>query len=222
MAKSSTSLEAPDGKAGAARRAGKPKGARRRVSARGAETETAAKPVSTQRGAPPATGGEPAEPHTEPGVREAVSAVPRDPAVPGTGSGRELPSSAPEAPPIEERAAPSPPASPPAATPVAAAARAEPGTVGSDAPPAGAAISGSADHLVEGTIRLHGELLAFGWRQTEQGLAVGQAMLASRSLPEMVALQSAWLGRTFGDALAHGLVLSRLATEMMRSGPPAG
>ena len=215
MAKSSTSFASPDGKVETRRRAGKPKGARRRASPRSVtKADAATRPVGEQRGERPEAVGE----ATQPVAREAAAAAPCAPA-------------APEAPPhraptedraaTEEHAAPAPPPTPPSSSteiPVAAA-RAEPGSVASAAPPARAAISGSGG-LVEGTMRLHGELLAFGWRQTEQGLAVGRAMLASRSLPEILALQSAWLGNAFGAALSHGLELSRLAGDMMRSGLP--
>jgi hypothetical protein len=77
-------------------------------------------------------------------------------------------------------------------------------------------------HLVEGTIDLQGRMVAFAWRQTEAGLAAGRAMLASRSLPEMMALQRTFVGRSVEDALAHTLELTRLSAELMRTGLSAG
>jgi len=76
--------------------------------------------------------------------------------------------------------------------------------------------------LVEGTIDLHGLMVAFACRQTEFGLAAGRAMLASRSLPEVVSLQSAFVGRSVENALAHTLELTRLSAEMLRQGLRSG
>jgi hypothetical protein len=64
-------------------------------------------------------------------------------------------------------------------------------------------------------------MLAFGWRQTERNLATGRAMLASGSLPELFALQAAWLGDTFEDALRHGIALGRVAGDLLRTAPLA-
>ena len=57
--------------------------------------------------------------------------------------------------------------------------------------------------LVEGTIDMHEQMVAFACRQTECGLAASRAMLASRSLPEIVSLQSAFVGRSVENAVAH-------------------
>ena len=60
-------------------------------------------------------------------------------------------------------------------------------------------------------------MLAFAWRQTERGLATGRAMLASRSLPEILALQAALLGDSSRTRCAHGLALARLSGDMLRA-----
>jgi hypothetical protein len=73
--------------------------------------------------------------------------------------------------------------------------------------------------LLEGATRIQSEMLAFGWRQTERNLATGRAMLASGSLPEVIALQAAWLGDSFENALRHGLALGRLAGDLLRAAP---
>ena len=73
-------------------------------------------------------------------------------------------------------------------------------------------------HLVEGTIDMHGRMVAFACRQTEFGLATGRALLASRSLPEMVSLQSAFVGRSVENVVAHTLELTRLSAEILREG----
>ena len=73
-------------------------------------------------------------------------------------------------------------------------------------------------HLVEGTIDMHGRMVAFACRQTEFGLATGRALLASRSLPEMVSLQSAFVGRSVENVVAHTLDLTRLSAEILREG----
>ena len=65
-------------------------------------------------------------------------------------------------------------------------------------------------------------MVAFARRQTECGLAAGQAMLASRSLPEIVSLQSRFVGRSVENALAHTLELTRLSAEMLRQGMRLG
>jgi hypothetical protein len=90
--------------------------------------------------------------------------------------------------------------------------------------PVRAAIAAAAPprHLVERTIDLLGRMVAFAWRQTESSLAAGRAMLASRSLPEMMALQRTFVGRSVEDALAHTLELTRLSAELMRTGLSAG
>jgi hypothetical protein len=76
--------------------------------------------------------------------------------------------------------------------------------------------------LVEGSVRIRSEMIAFTWRQTEHGLALGRAILASRSLPELLALQTAYLGETLERTLAHSLELARLSTDLLRAGvqPP--
>jgi len=73
-------------------------------------------------------------------------------------------------------------------------------------------------NLVEGTIDMHGRMVAFACRQTEFGLATGRALLASRSLPEMVSLQSAFVGRSVENVVAHTLELTRLSAEILREG----
>jgi hypothetical protein len=219
MAKSSTSFPSPEGKIETARQAGKPKGTRRRVSPRSVtKADAATTPVRKRRGSAPEAAGQTAEPV----VRETVPAAARATATPETTPRQPVtsPPSEEVRGPAEERAAPSPPPRPSAEIPAAAAEMMEPEPVASDAPPARAAVSGSGSGLVEGTIQIHGELLAFGWRQTEQNLAVSRAMLASRSLPEIFALQTAWLGSALGSALTHGLELGRLASDMMRVGLP--
>jgi Phasin protein len=72
--------------------------------------------------------------------------------------------------------------------------------------------------LVEASMRIRGEMIAFTWRQTEHGLALGRAILASRSLPELLALQTTYLGETLERTLAHTLELTRLSSDMLRAG----
>jgi hypothetical protein len=76
--------------------------------------------------------------------------------------------------------------------------------------------------LVEGTVGMQGQMVAFACRQTEVGLAAGRAMLASRSLPEIVSVQSAFVGRSVENALAHTLELTRLSAEILRKGLRSG
>lgn len=76
--------------------------------------------------------------------------------------------------------------------------------------------------LIEGTMEMHGQMVVFACRQTEFGLAASRAMLASRSLPEIVSLQSAFIGRSVENALAHTLGLTRLSAEILRQGLRSG
>jgi hypothetical protein len=69
---------------------------------------------------------------------------------------------------------------------------------------------------------MQGQMVAFACRQTEVGLAAGRAMLASRSLPEIVSVQSAFVGRSVENALAHTLELTRLSAEILRKGLRSG
>jgi Phasin protein len=87
---------------------------------------------------------------------------------------------------------------------------------------ASAAMPWPSSSLVEGSVRIRSEMIAFTWRQTEHGLALGRALLASRSLPELLALQTAYLSETLERTLAHSLELARLSTDMLRAGvqPP--
>ena len=77
---------------------------------------------------------------------------------------------------------------------------------------------GASRTLVEGTLRVHSQMIGFTCRQAEHGLAVGRAMLTSGSLPAALALQAKYLGQAFDDALAQTLELSRLSTDLMRAG----
>ena len=137
------------------------------------------------------------------------------------------------APPAEVRAViaePPPPVSPsvdePPAAPVAAAAPPEP--VAAAAPPepvaaaAGALVNAAmawpSRSLLEGSIRIRSEMIAFTWQQTEHGLALGRAVVASRSLPEILALQTAYLGVALERTLAHTLELARLSADMLGAG----
>jgi hypothetical protein len=65
-------------------------------------------------------------------------------------------------------------------------------------------------------------MIAFTWREAEHGLAFGRAILASRSLPELLALQTAYLGETLGRTLTHTVELARLSGDALRAGlrPP--
>jgi len=72
--------------------------------------------------------------------------------------------------------------------------------------------------LVEGSIRVRSQMIGFGCRQAEHGLAVGRAMLASGSLPAALALQAEYLGQAVDDALAQTLELSRLSSDVVRAG----
>jgi len=87
---------------------------------------------------------------------------------------------------------------------------------------AGAAMPWPSSSLVEGSVRIRSEMIAFTWRETEHGFALGRALLASRSLPELLALQTAYLSETLERTLAHSLELARLSTDMLRAGvqPP--
>jgi hypothetical protein len=81
-----------------------------------------------------------------------------------------------------------------------------------------AAMPWPSSSLVESSVRIRSEMIAFTWRQTEHGLALGRAILASRSLPELLALQTAYLSETLERTLAHSLELARLSTDMLRTG----
>jgi hypothetical protein len=72
--------------------------------------------------------------------------------------------------------------------------------------------------LVEGSIRVRSQMIGFGCRQAEHGLAVGRAMLASGSLQAALALQAEYLGQAVDDALAQTLELSRLSSDVVRAG----
>jgi hypothetical protein len=84
-----------------------------------------------------------------------------------------------------------------------------------------AAMPWPSSSLVESSVRIRSEMIAFTWRQTEHGLALGRAILASRSLPELLALQTAYLSETLERTLAHSLELARLSTDMLRAGVQA-
>ena len=126
------------------------------------------------------------------------------------------------APPAEARAAIAepPPSSvdEPPAPAAAAAALPEPVAAAAELALANAAMPWPSRSLVEGSIRIRSEMIAFTWQQTEHGLALGRAVLASRSLPEIVALQTAYLGDTLERTLAHTRELARLSTDMLRAG----
>lgn len=98
----------------------------------------------------------------------------------------------------------------------------EPSAAAAGLSPASAAMPWPSSSLVEGSVRIRSEMIAFTWRQTEHGLALGRALLASRSLPELLALQTAYLSETLERTLTHGLELARLSTDMLRPGvqPP--
>jgi hypothetical protein len=110
---------------------------------------------------------------------------------------------------------------PPAATAVAAELP-EPVAAAAELTLATAAMSGPGPNLIEGSMRIRGEMIAFTWRQTEHGFALGRAILASRSLPELLALQTTYLGETLERTLAHTLELARLSSDMLHAGlqPP--
>ena len=72
--------------------------------------------------------------------------------------------------------------------------------------------------LVEGTFGLHEQMVAFACRQAELGLSASRAMLASRSLPEILSLQGAFVGRAVENALAHTLEVTRLSAGILRQG----
>lgn len=118
-----------------------------------------------------------------------------------------------------------PPAPPPAVdvppAPAAVAAASEPVAAAAGLALATAAMSWPGNSLVEGSIRIRSEMIAFTWRETEHGLALGRALLASRSLPEILALQTAYLGETLERTVAHSLELARLSTDVLRAGVPA-
>jgi Phasin protein len=83
---------------------------------------------------------------------------------------------------------------------------------------AAAAAPSPGRNLVEGTMGLHEQMVAFACRQAEFGLSASRAMLASRSLPEILSLQSAFVGRSVENALAHTLELTRLSAGILRGG----
>jgi hypothetical protein len=72
--------------------------------------------------------------------------------------------------------------------------------------------------LVDGSVRVRSQMIGFGYRQAEHGLAFGRAMLAGGSLPEVLALQARYLGGAVDDALAQTLELSRLSTDVVCAG----
>ena len=74
--------------------------------------------------------------------------------------------------------------------------------------------------LIEGGIRIRSEAIAFTWRETEHAFAHGSAILATHSLPEFLALQTAYVGETLERTLAHTLELARLSSDMLRAGLP--
>jgi hypothetical protein len=119
-------------------------------------------------------------------------------------------------------AEPPPPVSPsvdePPGAPAAAAAPPEPVAAAAELALVNAAMVWPSRSLVEGGIRIRSEMIAFTWQQTEHGLALGRAVVASRSLPEILALQTAYLGETLERTLAHTLELARLSTDMLRTG----
>ncbi len=100
--------------------------------------------------------------------------------------------------------------------PAAAAPEAEPAP-GGRAPDL-APIFQASRTLVEGSLRVPGQMVGIGCRQAEHGLAVGRALLAGGSLPAVLALQASYLGRAVDDALAQTLELSRLSAEVVRAG----
>ncbi len=61
-------------------------------------------------------------------------------------------------------------------------------------------------------------MIGFGCRQAEHGLAVGRALLAGGSLPEVLALQAEYLRGTVDEALAQTLELGRLSSDVVRAG----
>jgi hypothetical protein len=110
------------------------------------------------------------------------------------------------------------------AEPVTAAARAQPSPGGDVirprplAAPDLAAMFLAHRTLIEGSLRVRGQMVGFACRQAEHGLAVGRALLASGSLPEALALQAKYLGQAVDDALAQSLELSRLSSNVVRAG----
>jgi Phasin protein len=72
--------------------------------------------------------------------------------------------------------------------------------------------------LVEGSIRVRSQMIGLGCRRAEQGLAVGRAVLAGSSLPEVLTLQAEYVREAVDDALAQTLELGRLSTDVVRAG----
>ena len=189
---------------------------------RGRARRTTRRRVAPSAAAPAAPGRgqrkrspEPAAESAQPVVQEAAVTPPRDPA-PGRGEPAAATSLAAPAEAIADQPAraaaklPEPAAAeplfvpPPSAVATASLALAD------------AVASAPGGRLLEGATRIQSELLAYGRRQAERNLATGQAMVASGSLPEMLALQAAWLGGTFEDALRHGIALGRVASDLLR------
>jgi Phasin protein len=75
-------------------------------------------------------------------------------------------------------------------------------------------------NFVEGSSRIRSEIIDFTWRETEHAFALGSAILATRSVPELLALQTEYLGETLDRTLAHTLELARLSSDMLRAGLP--
>jgi hypothetical protein len=176
-------------------------------------------PAAADRPRPPEPIGESAQPVLQPSPAVAAD---RDPAPASAASASGEPAVAPAA---EVRAAiakpPPPVSSSMAESPAPAAAAAalpEPGAAAAELALANAAMPWPSRSLVEGSVRIRSEMIAFTWQQAEHGLAVGRAVLASRSLPEIVALQTAYLGDTLERTLAHTLELARLSADMLRAG----
>jgi hypothetical protein len=73
-------------------------------------------------------------------------------------------------------------------------------------------------NLVKEALGLHQQVVAFAHQQAEFGLSARRAMLASRSVPELLFLQGAFVGRAVEHALAHTLELTRLSVRILRQG----
>jgi Phasin protein len=138
------------------------------------------------------------------------------------------PETAPEATPEATKAAAPAPAAPAAPAP-AAPAPAEPASASAGTSPTRApwaagpgpdltAMFEASRALVEGSIRVRSQMIGFGCRQAEHGLAVGRAMLAGGSLPEVLTLQAEYFQGAVGDALAQALEVGRLSADALRTG----
>jgi hypothetical protein len=203
-------------KSGRAARATPPKASARRAAVPAKASGT----VPTAAEAPQAPASAVASPAREVRAAPADAPVAQD-LTPADGTPGESPPAEPAVAELAPEAAPAPAvaAAPAAAEPAPAADSVSVSMPWATGPtPDLTAIFEAGRTLVEGSNRVRGQMIGIGCREAEHGFAVGRAMLAGGSLPEVLALQAEYLGRAVDDALAQTLELGRLSTEVVRAG----